>query len=148
MGACVQCYPSNATDQKDSSAAATFAISRRRMVVPIYKKWESNLVRIQIVKQDKVFQMIVFFEDFSHGRCMNFQLKSTDSYEASSRSGKYVTRLVDAKFALPKGEESDSRDFVCLDIPEYPGEHDDIHIAFDAEAGRWTVRAMEGRADQ
>ncbi|KAI9815598.1 MAG: hypothetical protein M1832_005459 [Thelocarpon impressellum] len=116
--------------------AASFAISRRRMVVSISKKWECNVVRVQIVKQAKVVQMVAFFDDFSHGKCMNFQLKGTDFYESFSKGGKFFTRLVDAKFALPKGEGSDSRDFVCLDIPEYAGEHDDIHVAFDREADR------------
>ncbi|KAI9840841.1 MAG: hypothetical protein M1838_003879 [Thelocarpon superellum] len=117
------------------SRASTFAISRRMMLVSMHKKWECNLVRMQIVRQDRVWQLVVFFEDFSHGKCMNFQLKSTDFYESFTKSGKYMTRLVDAKFALPKGEESESQAFVCLDMPEYPSEHDDIHIAFDSEAG-------------
>jgi hypothetical protein len=61
-------------------------------------------------------------------------------------------KLVDAKFALPKervsierksldmgesvveGGEADSL-FVCLDDPEYPGEHDDVTITFDVESG-------------
>ncbi|KAI9836344.1 MAG: hypothetical protein M1837_003392 [Sclerophora amabilis] len=114
--------------------ASTFAISRRRMVVPIYKRWETNGARIQVLRQDKVVQLVAFFENFSHGRCMNFQLKGTDRYDSLAKSGKFITRLVDAKFALPKGEESESRDFVCLDMPEYPGEHDDINISFDAES--------------
>ena len=129
--------------------ATSFSISRRRMVVPIYKKWETNRARIQVVKQDKVVQMVVFLEDFSHGKCMNFQLKGTDLYESSSKSGKFYTRLVDAKFALPKDESSESREFVCLDIPEYPGEHDDIYVAFDSQAGKSSnVSGSKDEADQ
>ncbi|KAI9821128.1 MAG: hypothetical protein M1827_003862 [Pycnora praestabilis] len=116
--------------------ASTFAISRRRMVVPIYKKWEASLARLQIVRQEKVVQLVAFFYDFKNGDCMNFNLKSTDVFEAFSRSGKYYIRIVDAKFALPKGENSESRQFVCLDMPEYPGEHDDITIGFDTEIDR------------
>jgi hypothetical protein len=49
----------------------------------------------------------------------------------------------DAKFPLPRvvaGENTiqDTADtaFVCLDLPELPGEHDDISITFETEAGR------------
>jgi len=115
--------------------ATSFNISRRRMVVPIYKKWDAVTTRVQIVQKDRVVQLIAFFENFSHGDCMNFALKSTDLFESSARSGKYSIRIVDAKFALPKsqgdGQAGTDKGFVCLDIPEYPGEHDDITIVFD-----------------
>jgi hypothetical protein len=46
---------------------------------------------------------------------------------------------VDAKFAMPKmrgeGESARESEFVCLDMPEYPGEHDDITVIFDDEEG-------------
>lgn len=116
----------------------TFNISRRRMVVPIYKKWDASMPRIQIVKKEKVIQLVVFFENFSHGDCMSFALRSTDIFESSSRGGKYLLRVVDAKFALPKtkadGCEID-HEFISLDLPEYPGEHDDISIHFENENG-------------
>lgn len=66
---------------------------------------------------------------------MNFALKSTDVFESHSKSGTYHVRIVDAKFALPRSWDDPSKDFVCLDIPQYPGEHDDITIGFDVEAG-------------
>ena len=66
---------------------------------------------------------------------MNFGLRSTDVFESFSRSGKFYVRVVDAKFALPKGEGDHNRDFLSLDMPEYPGEHDDIAIGFDTEDG-------------
>jgi hypothetical protein len=48
-------------------------------------------------------------------------------------------RIVDAKFAMPKskaeGEAGVDHEFVCLDMPEYPAEHDDITIIFDTEDG-------------
>ncbi|KAL4801987.1 hypothetical protein BDV18DRAFT_154601 [Aspergillus unguis] len=116
------------------SVASSFMISRRRMVVPIIKKWESSMARIQIVRQDKVVQLIAFLNDFSHGKCMNFVLKGTDTLEGFNRGGKYGVRIVDAKFALPKTDEDPSSDFICLDMPDYPSEHDDITIAFDTEA--------------
>ncbi|KAJ6098557.1 hypothetical protein N7467_000092 [Penicillium canescens] len=121
--------------------ATSFTISRRRMVVPIYKKWEAPLARIQIVRQERVVQLLVFFADFQHGTCMNFVLKGTDLMEPFSRSGKFGIRLVDAKFALPKKDEDPSSNFVCLDMPEYPIEHDDLAISFDTEAARATFRA-------
>lgn len=108
------------------------------MVVPIHKKWEANGARLQVLQRDKIIQLVLFFEDFSHGQCMNFNVKSTDVFESITRSGKWGTRIVDAKFALPRGPDDDSRDFVCVDMPEYPGEHDDITILFETENGQWT----------
>ena len=106
------------------------------MVVPIYKKWETSKCRLQIVQQEKVIQLLAFFEDFSHGKSMNFVLKSTDAFEYFSRAGKSGIKIVDAKFALPIPRETDGAEFVCLDMPEYPGEHDDITIGFDSEKGK------------
>ncbi|KAL5045051.1 hypothetical protein BDW71DRAFT_90462 [Aspergillus fruticulosus] len=123
------------------SVASSFMISRRRMVVPISKKWESSMARIQIVRQDKVVQLLAFLNDFSHGKCLNFVLKSTDTFEAFNRSGKYGVRIVDAKFALPKTDDDPSSDFVNLDMPDYPSEHDDITIAFDTEADRFNFQS-------
>jgi hypothetical protein len=122
--------------------AASFNIARRRMVVPIYKKWDAMSTRLQVVKREKVTQLLAFFEGFSHGDCMSFPLKSTDIFETSGKSGKYSLRIVDCKFAMPKarpqGEEDkgmSDHEFVCLDVPEYPGEHDDITIVFETEPG-------------
>lgn len=119
--------------------ATSFSISRRRMMVPIYKKWEASLTRIQIVRQERVVQLLAFFNDFNHGKCMNFVLKGTDTMESFMRNGKFWIRFVDCKFALPKTEDDPSSDFLCLDIPDYPIEHDDISIAFDTEAGMFSV---------
>lgn len=119
--------------------ASSFSIARRRMVVPIYKKWDAAITRIQLVEKEKVVQLVAFFENYNHGDCLNFTLKSTDFFEGTSKSNKHSVRIVDAKFALPKprgeGEASTAAGFVCLDMPEYPGEHDDITIAFDNERG-------------
>ncbi|ETS03961.1 hypothetical protein M419DRAFT_75071 [Trichoderma reesei RUT C-30] len=122
--------------------AVTFAIARRRMVVPIHKKWEAGYTRIQVIKQeDKQLQLLAFFEDFSHGHCMNFVLKGTDLYEAFHRGSKSGIRFVDAKFPLPrlpadKDGDYDDMAFVCLDLPDLPGEHDDISIMFETEEDR------------
>lgn len=119
------------------------------MVVPIYKQWTANTIRIQIVEQDNIVQLLAFFEDFSHADAMNFQLKSMDVFEKSDKGGKASVRLVDCKFALPVEERRGEgkmgkeegrltgwagmkRRFVCLDQIEYPGEHDDIVISFDS----------------
>ncbi|EFQ99784.1 hypothetical protein MGYG_02797 [Nannizzia gypsea CBS 118893] len=121
--------------------ASMFAIARRRMVVPIYKKWEASGARLQIIQQEKNVQLVVFLAGFSHGRSMNFVLKSTDNFESFNRSGKFGIKIVDAKFALPKNSEDESADFVCLDMPEYPGEHDDITIGFDSENDRYSFQS-------
>lgn len=138
--------------------AASFSISRRRMVVPIYKHWSASTVRLQIVQQDNIIQLLAFFEDFSHADAMNFQLKSMDTFEKVDKGGKSYVKLVDAKFALPveerrgegkmgkeEGRESGwakkggRRRFVCLDLVEYPGEHDDILIGFDDKKGEFIL---------
>ncbi|KAM5449886.1 hypothetical protein MaudCBS49596_004648 [Microsporum audouinii] len=121
--------------------ASMFAIARRRMVVPIYKKWEASKARLQIIQQEKNVQLVAFLAGFSHGRSMNFVLKSTDNFESFNRSGKYGIKIVDAKFALPKNSEDESADYVCLDMPEYPGEHDDITIGFDSENDRYNFQS-------
>ncbi|KAI9813211.1 MAG: hypothetical protein M1826_002527 [Phylliscum demangeonii] len=118
---------------------SSFAILRRRMVVPLHKKWEASRARLQVVQQPAPrprTQLLVFFHDFSHGSCMSVQLKSTDVYEAFGRSsGKlHVVCLVDAKFALPRLDPgAGSRDFVSLDAPEYAAEHDDIQVTFESK---------------
>ncbi|KAI1311355.1 hypothetical protein F5Y03DRAFT_342730 [Xylaria venustula] len=116
--------------------AASLNISRRMMVVPIHKKWEAGTTRIQVVQQEKTVQLLAFFEDWHHGQCMGFVLKGTDVFECFSRNGKAGLKLADAKFPLPKvpAENSSSSDdmaFLCLDMPDFAGEHDDITILFD-----------------
>ncbi|CAI4216579.1 unnamed protein product [Parascedosporium putredinis] len=89
--------------------ATSFAIARRRMVVPIHKKWEAGRTRIQVIQQDPVMQMLVFFEDFHHGHCMGFVLKGTDVFEAFGRGSKAGLKIVDAKFPLPRMLEEGKR---------------------------------------
>jgi hypothetical protein len=130
--------------------AAAFAIARRMMVVPIYKKWEAGTTRLLVVEQENgSLQLLVFFDGFSHARCMSLTLKGTDVYEMVHRSGKAGVRLVDAKFPLPgpSGEGGlgsaavipDEYAFVCLDLPDLPGEHDDITILFEDEQGEYML---------
>ncbi|KAI1261758.1 hypothetical protein F5Y18DRAFT_191728 [Xylariaceae sp. FL1019] len=116
--------------------ASSLNISRRMMVVPIHKKWEAGTTRIQVVEQEKTMQLLAFFEDWSHGQCMGLVLKGTDVYESFSRNGKGGLKLADAKFPLPKvpadGQpKTDDMAFLCLDMPDFAGEHDDITIVFD-----------------
>lgn len=90
------------------------------MVVPIYKKWDAAITRLQLVQKEKVVQLLAFFENFSHGDCMGFTLKSTDTFESSNKSGKFSLRIVDAKFAMPKprvdGHSTLDSGFVNLDV--------------------------------
>lgn len=119
-----------------NSFASAFTIARRRMVVPIHKKWEASLARIQVVQQEKVVQLLAFFADFNHGKCMNFVLKGTDVLETFGRSsGKTGVRIVDAKFAFPRDDGDPSSWFICLDMPDYASEHDDISIVFNSDSG-------------
>lgn len=124
--------------------ASSLNITRRRMVVPVHKKWESGTARIQVVQhmQDNTIQLLAFFEDWSHGQCMGFVLKGTDVFESTGRMGKAAVKIVEAKFPLPKVPREDGSDrsndmaFVCLDMPDYAGEHDDISIVFEDESER------------
>ncbi|KAI0890701.1 uncharacterized protein GGS22DRAFT_17311 [Annulohypoxylon maeteangense] len=116
--------------------AINLNISRRMMVVPIHKKWEAGTTRVQVVQQDKTVQLLAFFEDWHHGQCMGFVLKGTDTFECYSRNGKAGLKLADAKFPLPRvpregGADTDDTAFLCLDMPDFAGEHDDISILFD-----------------
>lgn len=116
--------------------AASLNISRRRMVVPVYKKWEAGTTRVQVVQQDKTVQLLAFFEDWHHGQCMGFVLKGTDVFESINRNGKSGLKLADAKFPLPRvphegGAKSDDMAFLSLDMPDFAGEHDDITILFE-----------------
>ena len=111
-------------------------------MIPIYKKTEASRARLQIIKQQDSrgnvsINLIAALQDFPQGCIMSFQLRSTDTFEASHKSGKSCVRFVDAKFALPKPRESTEMawNFICLDVPEYPGEHDDIVVGFDSEEG-------------
>lgn len=125
--------------------ASTLGISRRRMVVPIYKKWEASNVRVQLVSKDSVVKLLAFMEDFSHADALCFQVKSTDTFESpkgDSKHNKWSVKLVDAKFSLPsqeKGEQSEedklNRRFVNLEGLDYAEEHDDITVSFDSEQG-------------
>ncbi|KAK5630080.1 hypothetical protein RRF57_005795 [Xylaria bambusicola] len=121
--------------------AASLNISRRMMVVPIHKKWEAGTTRIQVVQQEGTVQLLAFFEDWHHGQCMGFVLKGTDVFECFSRSGKAGLKLADAKFPLPKvpadgSSNTDEMAFLCLDMPDFAGEHDDITILFDDSLGK------------
>ncbi|KAI2633729.1 hypothetical protein GGS26DRAFT_590483 [Hypomontagnella submonticulosa] len=116
--------------------AASLNISRRRMVVPIHKKWEAGTTRVQVVQQEKTVQLLAFFEDWHHGQCMGFVLKGTDVFESFGRNGKAGLKLADAKFPLPRvphegGDKTDDMAFLCLDMPDFAGEHDDITIIFE-----------------
>jgi len=117
------------------------------MVVPMYKRWEAGFARLQIIQRGTVIQLLAFFKDFPHGSCMNFVLKTTDQFESLSKSvaksDQYYIRIVDAKFALPKKATEPGSDFVCLDTPQYPSEHDDITIGFDREAGKNSYSLMD-----
>ncbi|KAJ9636402.1 hypothetical protein H2199_008077 [Coniosporium tulheliwenetii] len=124
-------------DIKYDGVAVSYAIARRRMVVPIYKKWEASAVRVQIVKQDSITQLLAFMEGFAYADAMGFQLRPMDVFEKGERGGRWWVRLVDAKFALPNPKERRREDgFVCLDQVEYPGEHDDVTVGFESEAER------------
>lgn len=128
--------------------ASTLSIARRRMVVPIYKKWEASNVRLQLVSHSNVVQLLAFMEDFSHADAMCFQVKSTDVFETVKGDGKgkkWAVKMVDAKFSLPhqpeKGEaeispeEKVQRRFVNLEGLDYREEHDDITVGFETVEG-------------
>ena len=97
------------------------------------KHMEALRARLQIVQQEKNLQLVAFFQDFPLGRSMNFVLRGVDNYEAFTHSGKYCIRFVDAKFTALKDGTHHDWEFVCLDLLDYAGEHDDIVIGFNTE---------------
>lgn len=140
--------------------ASFFAISRRRMVVPIYKKLEATKVRIQVITQGGITQIAAFFDDFSHADAMIFQVRASDVFEKAKgdKGAKYRVKLVDAKFTLPRKEKEGiagddgheevgdggmgvkwptgvKRRFVNLENLDYAEEHDDLTIGFENEDG-------------
>ncbi|MCJ1421629.1 hypothetical protein MMC32_007995 [Xylographa parallela] len=116
--------------------ASSFSISRRRKGIPMNKHMEALRARLQIVRQEKNLQLVAFFQDFPLGRSMNFVLRGVDNYEAFTHSGKYCIRFVDAKFTALKDGTHHDWEFVCLDLLDYAGEHDDIVIGFNTEEQR------------
>jgi hypothetical protein len=132
--------------------ARDFTVSRRRPVTALskHKRLDAGLTRIQVVSHDndKIVQLLVFFEDgCTWAETLGFVLKGVDVFERYDGKGKVGVRLVDAKFSLPKMEKSKGtirpedieRGYVCLDMPEYPGENDDIWIGFDDNEGILTT---------
>jgi len=137
--------------------ASSLAISRRRMVVPIYHKWTATNVRIQVVANatNSVVQLLAFMEGFAQAEALCFQIKSTDVFEAVKGDGKnkkWAVKMVDAKFTLPSpppaaaaaasgkeqefpAEEKAKRRFVNLEGLDYAQEHDDVTVGFDSEQG-------------
>jgi len=137
---------------KFDGLASSFTISRRRPMTAIskHKKLEAKLTRIQIVSHDndKIVQLLAFFDtiDFPYAESLGFLLKSVDVFErydgSKSSPGRCGVRLVDAKFSLPKEKtnkarpEDIGRPYICLDMPDFAGENDDIWIGFDEENGK------------
>jgi hypothetical protein len=136
--------------------ASNLAISRRRMVVPIYHKWTATNVRIQVVANasNSVVQLLAFMEGFAQAEALCFQIKSTDVFEAVKGDGKnkkWAVRMVDAKFTLlppPNAaatasgreqeipaEERAKRRFVNLEGLDYAQEHDDVTVGFESQEG-------------
>lgn len=138
--------------------ASWFAITRRRMVVNIHKKLETNRVRLQVLTQGNITQIAAFFEDFSYADAIVFRVKSSDVFEKckGDKGAKFCIKLVDAKFSLPGrmkhhgGDEDEGMDhnglpkvvkrrFINLEGLEYAEEHEDITIGFETEEGKSSV---------
>jgi hypothetical protein len=124
---------------------ASFTIARRQIMIPVSKEWSSPHTRIQILRRGRIFQLAAFFEGFKNGKCMNFAIKGTDVFERVTKGAQIMLRIVDAKFALPSGGKKDAafeKGFACLDLLEYPGEHDNITIGFGSHSGESIFEAL------
>jgi hypothetical protein len=134
---------------KFDGLARDFCVSRRRggATLSLHKRLDAGLTRVQIVSHnhDGVVQLLAFFDDqCTWADSMGFVVKGVDIVERyEAKGGRLGVRLVDAKFSLPRMEKSRGgaklddveRGFICLDMPEYPGENDDIWIGFDDNEG-------------
>ena len=142
---------------------ASFGISRRMMYVPVYKKLEASVVRMQILSHGNTVQVIAFMEGWNQADAMCFQVKSTDVFESikgDDKGKKWAVKMVDAKFALPpdpthKKEKHREREpspptkddlgdrikrrFVNLEGLDYMTEHDDITVGFETMEGTSAV---------
>jgi hypothetical protein len=138
---------------KYDGLARDFTISRRRAVTALskHKKVETGLSRIMVVSHDndKIVQLLAFFDDGNGwAESLGLVLKGVDVFERYDIKGKVGVRLVDAKFTIPKiekpargdpwREEEIAKNWICLDMPEVPGENDDIWIGFDDSDGEST----------
>lgn len=143
---------------KFDGVASSFVIARRRPtgMLSLHKRLEAGSTRIQVVSDEtaKVTQLLAFFEEFQHADSLGFVLKGVDVFEKTELKGekggggRFGVKLVDAKFSLPleakKGKDGGGemgavqRKFVCLDMPEYPREDDDVTIGFDDERGAFS----------
>ncbi len=135
--------------------AREFTIARRRAVGALStksKKLEAGLTRVQIIadEKNKIVQLVAFFdEQFEHADSMAFIIKATDAFERYDGKqmglrAKFGIKIPDAKFALPTsaasrglgGKQEDfAKGFLCLEMPDYPTENDDIVIGFDEAQG-------------
>ena len=106
------------------------------MKVPALRRVEAEQARLQIVKQKNVVQLLANTKMSGVVSNMSFVLRATDIFECSDHSGIFHLRLNEARFAMPKNNGEQGREFLCLDNPECSGERDDITIGFDTEAGR------------
>lgn len=105
--------------------ASSLAISRRRMVVPIYHKWTASNARVQVLSnlQGSVHQIVAFMEGFAHADRLCLQVRETDVFEASKggvsfgggsgeggKGKRWTVKVVDAKFSLPSQGGKEGRD--------------------------------------
>ena len=115
--------------------ATNFTVSRGRSASMLNRKSDSKLSRIQLLrnnsKQTPEYQIVAFFSDTTYGHCMSFDIRATDNFEKKSEKNKHTLKVVDAKFGLPRSNDHEAKEFVSLDTPEWPTEHDDIAITFD-----------------
>lgn len=141
--------------------SVNFTIPRRRMLVPITQPWVASGARVQVIEREGFMRLVAFFEGYELADSLNFQVKSSDTFEKvdvkggkghgeqkQATAGGYGVKLVDAKFLLPGSGKDDEderngvnvvRDmvwrFVDLEEDEYAMEHADITIAFETEHG-------------
>jgi hypothetical protein len=116
------------------SLATRFLITRRQKLLPLIKQWDTNLARVQLIQRGGRFQIIAFFHQFRHWKCLNFEITALDETEKMEQKGESGVRIRDAKYALPLNEsgsgEGELPSSLCLDELEFPSEHSDVAIMF------------------
>lgn len=119
-------------DHELSRLVNDFIFTRPRTKIPLAtKRWCAGLTRVQVLRRNRSYQLLVTFNNFRRGRCMSFVVKSTDEILFYEDKDGYGVRIIDAKYPMPDEDITG----ISLGSPQYPAEHGDLSIIFTEKSG-------------